>query len=62
MNDNQRLQKLYQKTDFNQSKIHMLSTVFKCSKCKHNNTINKVLGVICQNCLFCGNPNYIKKY
>jgi hypothetical protein len=61
MNEKQRLQHQYQKTEFNNSKICMLSTIFKCSKCKHNNTINKLSGVIYQHCLFCGNPNYIKK-
>jgi len=61
MNEKQRLQHQYQKTEFNNSKICMLSTIFKCSKCKHNNTIHKLPGIIYQNCLFCGNPNYIKK-
>ena len=56
-----RKQIIYQKTDFNQSYICMLNTVFKCSKCKKNNTIIKNSNSIkSQNCLFCGNPNYIE--
>jgi hypothetical protein len=61
MNESQRRQQLYQKTEFNSSKICMLSSIFKCSKCKHNNTIVSKTGLNYQNCLFCGNPNYIKK-
>jgi ribosomal protein S27E len=57
---NNRLQILYQKTDFNHHKICQLEGIFKCSKCKKNNTIlaeaeNKV-----QLCLFCGMPNLLK--
>jgi len=61
MNNNRRLQLLYQKTDFNHHKICQLSSIFKCCKCKKNNTImmNKFLDN--QLCLFCGTPNSIKK-
>jgi hypothetical protein len=39
--------------------IYKLSNIFKCNKCKKNNSIiNDKL--VFQNCLFCGNPNYIK--
>ena len=61
MNTEQKKQILYQKTEFNNSKICMFPNIFKCSKCKQNNTTNNKDGVIYQNCLFCGNPNYIKK-
>lgn len=40
------------------SSIQTLSNVFKCSKCNKYNTI---LCNISQNCLFCNNPNYVKK-
>ncbi len=61
MNNNRRLQLLYQKTDFNHHKICQLPSIFKCCKCKKNNTImmNKFLDS--QLCLFCGTPNSIKK-
>ena len=55
MNINNRKQ-LQQKTDFNSWSISMLNTIFKCSKCKKNNTIMK--NVKYQFCIFCGNPNY----
>jgi hypothetical protein len=67
MQNDKRKEMLYQKTEFNNSLICQLPTIFKCSKCKKNNTIqitnnidinSKTLG---QNCLFCGNPNYIKR-
>jgi Zn-dependent metalloprotease len=61
-NLNQKLQILYQKTDFNQFKICQLANIFKCCKCKKNNTIittNK--NVNFQMCLFCGTPNNTKK-
>jgi hypothetical protein len=61
MNENQRRQQMYEKTEFNFSKICMLDNIFKCSKCKHNNTIYPKAGIIYQHCMFCGNPNYIKK-
>lgn len=57
--EKQRLQILYQKTEFNNHKICQLTGIFKCCKCKKNNsTINNNL---IQNCLFCGTPNYAKK-
>lgn len=55
-----RLQILYQKTDFNNSKICQLPGIFKCCKCKRNNsTPNSSLEIVL--CLFCGTPNQIKK-
>ena len=52
----------YQKTDFNNSLICQLSTIFKCSnsRCKKNNNILVEKHIISQNCIFCGMPNYIK--
>jgi transcription elongation factor Elf1 len=47
---------LQQKTEFNNWSISMLSTIFRCSKCKKNNTILK--NTKSQKCIFCGNPNY----
>lgn len=40
------------------SSIQNLSSIFKCSRC---NKYNTVFQQNIQNCLFCGNPNYIKK-
>jgi hypothetical protein len=48
-----------QKTEFNNSLICQFPNIFKCSKCKHNNTINNLNTNIYQLCLFCGNPNYL---
>ena len=59
--NNHRLQMLYQKTDFNASKIYQLNGVFKCCKCKKNNTIMINLNNEVQLCLFCGTPNLVKK-
>ncbi len=42
----------------NNSSIQELSSVFICSKCNKYNTIFQQN---IQNCLFCGNPNYIKR-
>lgn len=56
---NNRLQILYQKTDFNSAKICQLPGIFKCCKCKKNNNIMTTTNV--QNCLFCGMPNLIKR-
>ena len=61
MNQKQKDQIIYEKNIFNNSKIYVLSNIFRCNKCKHNNTIQKKEGVFFQNCLFCGNPNYTKK-
>jgi len=52
---------LYQKTLFNTSKICQLPCIFKCCKCKKNNTIFVELKQLSQFCMFCGTPNYIKK-
>jgi hypothetical protein len=60
-NNNNRLQKLYQKTDFNSSKICQLTNVFKCCKCKKNNSVMVEPNILIQLCLFCGTPNSIKK-
>jgi hypothetical protein len=59
MNNNNRFQILYQKTDFNHHKICQFKTIFKCSKCKKNNTIMIDEKLTFQLCLFCGTPNYI---
>ena len=61
MNNERRLQLLYQKTDFNNHKICQLQTIFKCCKCKKNNTIMIKENLNIQLCLFCGTPNSIKK-
>ena len=58
---NKRRQITNQKTEFNNSLICQLPNIFKCSRCKHNNAVQPKAGIIYQNCLFCGNPNYIKK-
>jgi hypothetical protein len=52
---------LYQKTEFNKHLICQLSTIMKCCKCKRNNNIMVPEGVLSQNCLFCGTPNYVKR-
>jgi hypothetical protein len=59
---NNRLQLLYQKTDFNNHKICQLNGIFKCCKCKKNNNIFVEPNKLFQLCLFCGMPNDIKKY
>jgi hypothetical protein len=56
-----RNQMLYQKTDFNASKICQLNGIFKCCKCKKNNTLMVELNNLVQLCLFCGTPNNVKK-
>ena len=61
MNSNNRIQILYQKTEFNNHKICQLQGIFKCCKCKRNNTIMVAVNILSQNCLFCGTPNYVKK-
>jgi len=50
---------LYQKTEFNNHLICQLPGVFKCCKCKRNNSTIVDKNTISQLCLFCGNPNYI---
>jgi hypothetical protein len=59
--DKNRLQILYQKTDFNHHQICQLPSIFKCCKCKKNNSIMIKRDELVQHCLFCGMPNYIKK-
>ena len=58
---NNKKQILYQKTDFNRNLICQLPNIFKCCKCKRNNTILVEQNVITQSCLFCGTPNYVKR-
>jgi len=58
---NHRVQMIYQKTDFNSSKICQLNGIFKCCKCKKNNSILIQESEIVQYCLFCGMPNQVKK-
>lgn len=50
----------YQKTEFNSHLICQLPGIFKCCKCKKNNTVLVRHGVLSQYCLFCGTPNYVK--
>lgn len=59
--NNHRLQMLYQKTDFNNSKICQLNCIYKCCKCKKNNSIIIEPNNTVQFCLFCGTPNLVKK-
>ena len=59
MNDIRRTQILYQKTDFNHHKICQLNGIFKCIKCKKNNS-SMVIKPNVQLCLFCGTPNMVK--
>ena len=54
---NRRQQIMYQKTDFNSHKICQLQSIFKCCKCKKNNTC--VTNTNSQPCLFCGTPNFV---
>lgn len=61
MENDKRKQILYQKTNFNNHLICQLPTIFKCSKCKYNNNIMVHENILFQACLFCGNPNYIKR-
>jgi len=55
-----------QKTDFNQWSISYLTEIFQCCRCKKRNTVvlssnsNEERKINFQNCLYCGNPNYIK--
>jgi hypothetical protein len=52
---------LYQKTDFNNHKICQLNGIFKCCKCKKNNSVMVDPNNLVQLCLFCGTPNQVKK-
>jgi hypothetical protein len=56
---NHRKQMKYQKTQFNNNLICQLPCIFKCIKCKKNNSIMVELKIKTQSCLFCGTPNYI---
>ena len=58
---NHRGQMLYQKTDFNASKICQLNGIFKCCKCKKNNSVMVEPNHLVQLCLFCGIPNQLKR-
>ena len=58
---NKRTQIVYNKTDFNNHLICQFPCIFKCSKCKKNNSICVSIEILSQNCMFCGNPNYIKR-
>jgi len=57
--DDKKKQILYQKTDFNSYLICQLQCIFKCCKCKKNNSILVEKNVKSQFCLFCGMPNYV---
>ena len=50
--DNKRKQILYQKTNFNAHLICQLPSIFKCCKCKRNNTIVVPATILSQPCLF----------
>lgn len=58
---NRRNEILYNKTDFNSHLICQFKTIFRCCKCKRNNTIIEGNNGFSQCCLFCGTPNYIKR-
>jgi hypothetical protein len=58
---NKRREILYNKTDFNRHLICQLPCIFKCCKCKRNNTIVVTTETLSQHCLFCGTPNYVKR-
>jgi hypothetical protein len=61
MEKNHRNQIMYQKTEFNNNLICQLNCIFKCCKCKRNNTIIVEETSLSQFCLFCGTPNFIKR-
>ena len=56
---------IHQKTDFNTWSISYLTEIFQCTRCKKRNNIIKdnqgKTTLLYQNCMYCGNPNYIKK-
>jgi hypothetical protein len=52
---------IYQKTNFNSNLICQMPGIFKCCKCKRNNSVMVPATILSKNCLFCGTPNYIKK-
>lgn len=58
---NNRAQLQTQQTDFGAHRICFLPGIFRCAKCKKNNTsVVTGTGAVFQLCLFCGTPNYIK--
>jgi len=57
---NNRLQMLYQKTEFNNHKICQLNGIYKCCKCKKNNSLIQSSIQSVQYCSFCGTPNSVK--
>jgi hypothetical protein len=59
--NNHRLQMLYQKTEFNSHNVCQLNGIFKCCKCKKNNSLMVRPDSLVQFCLFCGTPNQVKK-
>jgi hypothetical protein len=61
MDNIKKKQIIYQKTEFNSNLICQMPGIFKCCKCKRNNSIMVLSTILSQNCLFCGTPNYIKK-
>jgi hypothetical protein len=58
---NKRKEILYNKTDFNNHLICQFPCIFKCCKCKRNNTVVVSAEILSQLCLFCGMPNYVKR-
>lgn len=63
MNNNHRIQMLYQKTDFNHYNICQMNGIFRCCKCKKNNSLSERINNNLKNmqlCLFCGTPNSIQ--
>ena len=61
MENDKRKQMLYQKTQFNKHLICQLPNIFKCCKCKRNNSCVILINPVAQPCLFCGTPNYVKR-
>jgi hypothetical protein len=61
MENDKRKQIMYQKTQFNNHLICQLPNVFKCCKCKRNNSCDFDKDKPVQFCLFCGTPNYVKR-
>ena len=60
-NNDRRKQILYNKTEFNNHLICQLPIIFRCCKCKMNNSIIEQNNTLSQYCLYCGTPNFIKK-
>jgi DNA-directed RNA polymerase subunit RPC12/RpoP len=69
MNQPNNRDNMKQKTDFNNWSISYLRDIYQCGKCKKRNTIvfssnnivlqQKKREKLYQNCLYCGNPNYV---